>query len=444
LGTRRLRVASALRAVAAGGCWTWVRRSLFLLPLWPAIGTIGFGLTALQQGRSHWRALRRDPSAWGFLLLSLVAVGSCFSASYPTEAWLGLANFLPFFGFFLVLRPLLTTPDRLQELARLWVGSATIVAVLGLGQILAGWQTPSWWAMVLGWTLQPAGNPPGRLASTFLYANTCATFLGLAWILGLGLAIATWREWQRDRKRWQPLLGLGLGLAAIGAALVLTSSRSAWAIAFLAVLAYAVYLRWDWLLGLAGLAISSVLWAAFGVPPSQLWLQRIVPAYFWARLNDSLYAERQSEFLRTTQWQFCWDLTLERPLQGWGLRNFTPLYEAHAGVWLGHPHNFLLMLTAEFGIPATLLLLGLVGWPLARVVRLLARSPRRDPLALAPPDRLVVLSYLLAFSGCILFNVADVTIFELRNNLLGWLLLAALAGVSAPEQANPQSRQHQP
>lgn len=425
-----------LKSATSGSAWAWVRRFLFVMPLWPLGGSLGLAIVAFQQIGSHWQFGRRNVSTWGFGLLSALAIGNVCLAAYPQEAGLGLANFLPFFGVFLGLRLLLTTPARLRELAQLWVGSAVAVSLLGLGQMLAGWHTPASWERVLGWSLELGGNPPGRLASTFLYANTCATFLGLAWILGLGLAIATWREWQRDRKRWQPLLGLGLGLAAIGAALVLTSSRSAWAIAFLAVLAYAVYLRWDWLLGLAGLAISSVLWAAFGVPPSQLWLQRIVPAYFWARLNDSLYAERQTEFLRTTQWQFCWDLTLERPLQGWGLRNFTPLYEAHAGVWLGHPHNFLLMLTAEFGIPATLLLLGLVGWPLARVVRLLARSPRRDPLALAPPDRLVVLSYLLAFSGCILFNIADVTIYELRNNLLGWLLLAALAGVSAPERAS--------
>lgn len=434
MGSRRLRLVPVLRAVAAGGCWAWVRRSLFLLPLWPAVGTVGFGLTALQQGRSHWRSLRHDPSTWGFLLLSLAAVGSCLGASYPAEAWLGLANFLPFFGFFLALRPLLATPDRLQELAKLWVGSATIVAVLGLGQILAGWQTPSWWAAVLGWTLQPAGNPPGRLASTFLYANTCATFLGLAWVLGLGLAIAAWRNWRCDRARWQALAGLELALAAIGAALVLTSSRSAWIVALLAVLAYALYLGWYWLWGLAAIGCGSVLWAAFGTPPSQLWFQRVVPAYFWARLNDSLYPDRPAAILRTTQWQFCWDLTLARPWQGWGLRNFTPLYEAHTGAWLGHPHNLPLMLSAEWGIPATVLFLGLVGWPLVRAVGLVARSPRRDSSALAPPERLVILSYVLAFGACMLFNAADVTIFELRNNILGWLLLAALAGVTLPRQ----------
>lgn len=378
--------------------------------------------------RRPGRALQADWTHWGFLLLAIAMVANCWQAEYPREAWLGLANFLPFFGFYLAIRRVLTTPARLYRLAQLWVGSAIAVALLGIGQVLAGWQTPPGWQYVFGWALQPTGNPPGRLASTFLYANTCAAFLGLAWILGLGAAIVAWRRWRRDRRCWRSLLGLGLGLGAIGTALVLASSRGAWAVAGLAVLVYASYLGWHWLLGLAGLAGGSVLWAAFGVPPSQQWLQRIVPTLIWARLNDSLYPNRPLAMRRTTQWQFCWDLVRERPWQGWGLRNFTPLYEAaYPGVWLGHPHNLFLMLAAEIGLPATLLLFVLVGWPLGRVALLLQRSPGG---ALAPDDRAIVLAYFLAFGGCMLLNLPDVTVFELRNNILGWLLLAALDGIA--------------
>ncbi len=36
--------------------------------------------------------------------------------------------------------------------------------------------------------------------------------------------------------------------------------------------------------------------------------------------------------------------------------------------WLGHPHNLLLMMSAEAGIPAALLLYGLVGWVIVQGV----------------------------------------------------------------------------
>jgi O-antigen ligase len=117
---------------------------------------------------------------------------------------------------------------------------------------------------------------------------------------------------------------------------------------------------------------------------------------------------------------------------GWGLRNFTPLYEGKMHLWLGHPHNLLLMLTAETGIPATLLFCGLISWVLAQGVLLLRVWSDVEP----PEDRfhrhqdkLIFFTYLVAFAGCILFNLLDVTIFDVRINTLGWLLLSAICGV---------------
>ncbi len=117
---------------------------------------------------------------------------------------------------------------------------------------------------------------------------------------------------------------------------------------------------------------------------------------------------------------------------GWGLRNFTPLYEAKMHLWLGHPHNLLLMLTAETGIPATLLFCGLISWVLAQGVLLL-----RVWSDVEPPeerfhwhqDKLIFFTYLVAFAGCIFFNLLDVTLFDVRVNTLGWFLLSAICGV---------------
>ena len=124
-------------------------------------------------------------------------------------------------------------------------------------------------------------------------------------------------------------------------------------------------------------------------------------------------------------------MTQQRPWTGWGLRNFTPLYEAKMQIWLGHPHSLLLMLTAETGIPATILFFGLVGWVMAQGILLLAKMHFTGLLQ----NRLIIFSYLVAFGCCTLFNTVDVTLFDLRVNTLGWLLLAAICGVVYKKKA---------
>ncbi|WP_353737162.1 hypothetical protein [Moorena sp. SIO3B2] len=102
-------------------------------------------------------------------------------------------------------------------------------------------------------------------------------------------------------------------------------------------------------------------------------------------------------------------------------------------VWLGHPHNLPLMLTAETGIPGTLILSGLVGSIMVQGIQLLrlwstvaTPTTRQD----WHQDKLILFSYLVAFGSCTLFNLLDVTLFDFRVNTLGWLLLSAIRGVA--------------
>jgi O-antigen ligase len=261
---------------------------------------------------------------------------------------------------------------------------------------------------------------------------------------------------------------LFLSFAAIGnaVALIFTNSRNAWGLAVLAVLAFAFYAGYKKLLAAVFSVASTVFLSAFGPEPLRQYLRIIVPAFFWARLTDEMFPNRPTATLRTTQWEFAWSMTQQRPWTGWGLRNFTPLYQAQMQEWLGHPHSLILMLTAETGIPATLLLFSLVGWVLARGVLLLANWPlfpadiKHEQIAtlekaenalylnqkpiinsknqlvcqeVRASDRLIFFSYLLAFVACTLFNTVDVTLFDFRLNTTSWLLLAAICGVSQRE-----------
>jgi len=398
--------------------WNLAKLGLLFLPIFPALGEVGLILALILIWKQKYHQIVKQPFNQVLAILSLwLLVISCFAFS-PKEAFLGLANFLPFFAFFAGFQFLIQKPSHLRQLAWLIVIPSLPIVILGVGQLFWGWTTPM---LFLGWELVARGNPEERMASVFMYANILALYLLIVFSFSLGLCLDTWR--QKNKPPWV-ICFLTLTLIGDGIGLVFTSSRNAWAIALCICVVFALYLGWHWLVaGVATVAVS-ILWAAFGPQPGRSWLRGIIPAYFWARLSDEMYGERPKEIMRITQWRFAWELTQKRPFFGWGLRNFTPLYGAQYQEWLGHPHNLPLMLMAETGIPATLILFGLVGWIIAKAVILMRLfSVKRER------EQLILFTYLVAFASCTLFNLLDVTIFDLRVNTLSWLLLAAIAGM---------------
>jgi O-antigen ligase len=413
--------------------WDCLQVGLFLYPCLPIIGIIELLLAVALVWRLEYRIIIQRPINKGFTILSIwLIITSCF-ANNPAEAFLGLANFLPFFIVFAAYSSLIQHPAQLRQIARIIVIGSLPVIILGFGQLFLGWTGLAQLQPISGWILEAKGNPPGRMSSVFMYANILAAYLQMVFIVGLGLWIETFQNWRRrGNKVLFQLLFLSVVVPGNAIALILTDSRNVWGNALLACLAFAVYLSWRPIVLVVTTIASSILWASFGLDPSRQWLRQIIPTFFWARLTDELYPDRPLALLRKTQWEFAWWMTQERPWMGWGLRNFTPLYQAKMQLWLGHPHNLLLMLTAEIGIPATILFCGLISWILAQFVLIIRMWP---DVALIHPkyqqnqDNLMLFTYLLVFAGFTLFNLLDVTLFDLRVNTLGWLFLAAICGV---------------
>ncbi|GAB4543321.1 MAG: O-antigen ligase family protein [Pleurocapsa sp.] len=402
---------------------------MLILPLFPALGALSLFLVMVAVWQRHYRQMVSDRVNWAWGVLASWLILNSALAYQPSEAWLGLANFLPFLGLFAALRLVIDKPQELKRLAWSIVIPSLPIVILGLGQLYGGWSTPQWLGNILGWNLVPQGEPPGRMSSVFIYANFLAVYLAIAFILTCGLWIDTWQQRKLIKKPLGLLSGLMFILLVNSVGLVLTSSRSAWGIAFFSLMAFAIYLGWRWLVYAATAFTSVILWASFAPSWGGEWLRPIVPAFFWARLSDQMYPDRPVATLRTTQWEFCLDLIKQRPLTGWGLRNFTPLYESKMNVWFGHPHSLFLMLAVEIGLIATVLLLGIVGWIIAKAILAKLRSGDLEEICFADRDRwgVIFFSYLVAFTGCILFNLFDVTIFDLRANTLSWILLAAIA-----------------
>ena len=512
--------------------WNFAQIGMLIFPLIPIFGALGIFLGLAGTCKQKFRQISRRPLNRGFAILSALLVITAIFANNRIEAVLGLCNFLPFFILFAAFSSLIQTPAQLRQLSWTIAIGAIPVIILGLGQQFLGWSGIDLLQPIFGWVLEPKGNPPGRMASVFMYANILAYYLTISFILTLGLwmeergrlATSNVRDLTDRRKKEErrgkisneqctgfnglisevrgkketinqlpitdsqlPVIDsqfpitdsqlpipnyrfLFLSFAVVGnaVALIFTNSRNAWGLAVLAVLAFAFYAGYKKLLAAVFSAVGAVFLSAFGPEPLRQSLRRIIPAFFWARLTDEMFPNRPTATLRTTQWEFAWSMTQQRPWTGWGLRNFTPLYQAQMQQWLGHPHSLMLMLTAETGMPATLLLFGLVGWVLARGVLLLMYWPvfpadikqeeiatqdvAENALVLNPnsivtstnqvvcqevraTDHLIFFSYLLAFAACTLFNTVDVTLFDFRVNTISWLVLAAICGVCDRQSA---------
>ena len=404
--------------------WLYFCTSVLFLPLFPALGALGLVIILVMLWRDNFNQIINSNLNRALGLLASLLIISSALAEYPLEAWLGLANFLPFFALFIALRYLITSPNQLRQLSWMLILPSLPINILGLGQIYLAWDTPGLIESILGWGLTPGGVPPGRMSSVFIYTNFLAVYLAIAFTLSLGLWLDTWQQ-KSTKLQTQTLSLLTLIILADGSGIILTSSRNAWVLAVFSFMAYALYLGWKWLVWGATGAATTVLWASFAPNLGGTQLRQIVPTFIWQRLSDQSY-ERPVETLRTTQWQFCWDLIKQRPLFGWGLRNFSPLYETKMNLWLGHPHNLFLMFGAESGIVALLLLIGITATIIFQAVQLFQGWSSEE-------SKLLFFSYLVTFIVCILFNLADVTIFDLRVNTLTWILLAAISGISISE-----------
>ncbi|MHC5746625.1 MAG: O-antigen ligase family protein [Nostoc sp.] len=433
--------------------WNYSLWALLIFPLSPLVGAVTVGFVSLITWLKQSRKINRRPLNWGFALLSVLLIVSAGFAQDKTAAFLGLFNLLPFFLLFAAHSALIQTFAQLRQMAwALAIGSMP-VAIMGLGQLFLGWSFKFQFVwVVFSWTITPGGNPPGRIASLFLHANTFAAYLVIVFILSLGLWIEQWRlgvsYWglsirgrgERLTAPHSPVAFIFLTVAVITnfIALIFTNSRNGWTIAIFACLAYALYQGWRILVGSVAAIVSSVFLAAFAPSTIAHIFRWVVPAFFWARLNDDMYPDRPVALMRKTQWEFAWSLAQQHPLTGWGLRSFSTLYQAKMQIPLGHPHNLFLMLSAETGFPSAFLFCGLLAWILIISVQLLQKSKYINA-----GDKLIFFSYLLSFVGWILLNTVDVTLFDFRLNALSWLILAAISGVVYRDREKDRLASHQ-
>jgi len=391
--------------------WRCFQLGVFVLPSSALIAGVLL-LVALVLGSQHRRPPLADRANGVLLLVAGLMVLGCGFATSGWLAWVGLANWLPFFWAFWGFQPYLATPAARRRVA-LWLVAGTVPVILtGLGQLWWGWSGP---LQALGgaiiWHLKPGGNPPGRLSGLFDYANIAGSWLALAWPLALAAVLQPQQGWKRR------LPALAIAASLVGA-LYLTDSRNAWGALLLALPIVAGPGACQWLLPVLLLLLIPVALASLpGVAPFlQQPARDLVPQAIWGRLSDLEFAgQRPLAITRISQWGVALGLVAERPWLGWGAAAFSVIYPLRTGHWHGHPHNLPIDLAVSHGLPVALLLVGLI-------LVLLIRAAIRGMAAGRLFDRAWWASALVLVA----LHATDMPLYDSRINIAGWILFAGI------------------
>lgn len=375
-------------------------------------------LSALMLGALFQRFHRIRQVLWqrgyGFLTLGLVVSASF--AIHPGDAWLQLANFVPYF----LLLGVLTTASRFQppSLFLMTVAQALVLgslpfSIAALIEYIV--RFPVVTAQVFDWSIFQwvfdVSFTGHRSHAGLSHPNILSNYLTIILGLGLGLLVGQMEFASKSCSHHESIhtsrcikAALIVAITLAGLGIFFTSSRNGLiAAVFLLCIAgyWARYYRWVWMLGL-------VIMSAMGVG-----------LFFLGFGGRSLSLALFTQDPRITAWQIALDLIQQRPMIGWGLGGFSHQYVPFSVTEhkrLFHPHNLWLYLACDTGIPTMLLFCWVIGRTYVAGVRRLIMS-NYNP---------ILRSYILGFTGCILFALFDVTLFDARINVLSWFTLAGI------------------
>ncbi|MBD0334496.1 MAG: O-antigen ligase family protein [Cyanobacteria bacterium Co-bin13] len=374
----------------------------------------------LQQSQPAWRLVTRR----GWLVLALGMGITAVTAYDPVEAGLQLTNFLPFFLFFAALSVWIGHLQKPLSVLETWslglvLGSIPISLRAAVEYYL---KSPSVEARLFdspyfSWLYNQV-DYGHRASSVFGHPNVLGAYLVIILGLALGLGLKVLRggtlvsQW---RWRYWPLsLYSAIALALLG--IFCSGSRSGVLVAIAQILIVGWLMRHNRLvlvLGLSGITAVSTAVLALGIG------------------GRSVGEALTTTTLRVDVWEISLNLIRQHPWLGTGLGGFRlsyvpytiPQYDT-----VEHAHNLWLMLAAEIGIPLMLLFTAIVGWVCYQGLKTLI-GLKTQPFPRS--EQAVLAGYGLAFMSCILFALFDVTFYDSRVNVLGWLTLAVIQAIPA-------------
>lgn len=296
--------------------------------------------------------------------------------------------------------------DRKAERRMAWRGiflSATLSSLFLIGQFF-------WRLFYYRKEIAAGGDASFYLRSGGLLHHWMV--YGTVEILVIAGFLSFWSIYSDERRRWWPV-------AAVNSlAILLSLTRMAWVTCLLLLVIQLVWMRSKW------------IWALPFVP---LTLYLISPSAVRVRVANSIDLTYYSNSERLQMLRVGWQMVRDHPLTGVGPGRVDKLYESYLSsgdyvpAYHGHLHNNFAQIAAQFGIPATLVLLLFVVVVFLDLAKARKAAATRDA-------RFISQTALLAFTGFIFAGFFEYTYgHSLALMLLSFAVLPALWTSSGDE-----------
>jgi O-antigen ligase len=322
-------------------------------------------LALLVLGRPGWVLSQANlvprPVAWLLAALAMLGLASAAWAHYPQVAFVDVGLWL---GCALLAWALAALRARVGETADPLLLLILLVPVL--------FYALGFWFRYLGLVLVAVVPDQANLLEGFQNRRFMSQWQTPLLAAGAGLVLWVW-----PRSRWAALVLSGV-LAQWWCINIWTGSRSTLLGLLVAgVLTVLVYPgRWRWLAVQAALLGGGLALYWFSAHEVLSWLG-LAQAQLWeGRMTAEGLANPAG---RDLLFREAWRQGLAAPWLGSGPAHFVDVLTAD----FAHPHNLLLQFFAEWGLPATVLLLVLLAWLACHGWRSLRRTPNVLTLALA-------------------------------------------------------------
>ena len=290
-----------------------------------------------------WRGT--TPLDKGMAALVLVAV---LSASWARQQQVAARELRTVFVesalFYTLIRLAARSPRARWRVLEGWLLGATIIALVGIGQLLAGQNLIS-------------AEGVWRVRGLYGSPNNLALYLERAWPVLLAVAWQGTGSTRPDRLR---RIAYGLAVLPVLAALILTQSKGALLVglpsAAVALIAFQVSRRRAWAVAVALAVIALIL----------------LPLALSGRLQGITDLDQGTGSVRLKLWRSALAMIADHPLTGVGLDNFLYAYRTRyvlPSAWqepdLSHPHNLILDTWTRLGVGG----LAVMAWLLVTYFR---------------------------------------------------------------------------